>query len=318
MPTLARTLIAALMLSAAAAASLAQPYPSRPIRYVVPFPPGGSSDNVARVVAQRLTESFGQPTIIENKPGAGALIGAEFVAKAAPDGYTLLNTTTGVVAIAPQMGPAPYDPLKDFQAVAMVGESYGALAIHPSVPAKNLAELIAFAKANPGKLNFGSAGPATITHLYGELFMLVTGIQIVHVPYKGSALALNDLIAGQIQMQFDPVTIPHIRAGKLVGIASTASTRVPILPDLPTMAEGGLPEFNAPSWFGVLAPARTPREIVDRIAGEIERMTKDPAAIERMRGFNLVPIFKGPDAFAAQIRTDYRTYGEIIRKANLR
>ena len=231
----------------------------------MPFPAGGTTDVLARAVAQKLTESLGQPTVVDNRPGAGGNIGAELVAKSPPDGYTLLMGTVGTHAINPSLYPQmPYDHVKDFVPVILVAGVPNVLVINPSLPVNSVQELIAYAKANPGKLNFASSGNGTSIHLSGELFKTMAGVQMTHVPYKGSAPALQDLVGGQVQLMFDnlPSSLALIKAGKLKALAVTSLTRAAALPDVPTVAESGLPGFEASSWFGLLAPAGTPQPIV--------------------------------------------------------
>src|SRR5438034_5972010 len=257
----ARALAAALLVVAAPVALGQVAYPTKPVRLVVPFPAGGTTDLLARAAAQKLSEAWGQQVIVDNRPGAAGNIGAELVAKAAPDGYTLLMGTVGTHAInASLYAKMPYDHVKDFAPVILVAGVPNVLVVNPSLPVHSVQELIAYAKANPGKLNFASSGSGTSIHLSGELFKVMTGVQMTHVPYKGSAPALQDLLGGQVQLMFDnlPPSLPQIKAGRLRALAVTSATRAPALPDVPTVAEAGLPGFEASSWFGVLAPAGTP------------------------------------------------------------
>src|SRR4030095_5020494 len=263
----------------------AQTYPTKPIRLVVPFPPGGATDILARDVAQKLSDAWGQSFVVDNRPGAGGNIGSELVAKAAPDGYTLEMGTVGTHAInASLYAKMPYDHVKDFVPVILVAGVPNVLVVNPSVPVNSVAELIAYAKANPGKLNFASSGNGTSIHLSGELFKVMAGVQITHVPYKGSAPALQDLLGGQVQLMFDnlPPSLPQIKAGKLKALAVTSTTRAAALPDVPTMAESGLPGFEASSWFGVLAPAGTPPAIVAKLNAEIGKWLASPEAKEKL------------------------------------
>src|SRR5438552_13835540 len=260
---LQRAALAALRTVCVSGAS-AQTYPTRPIRLVVPFPAGGTTDILAREVGQRLSMTLGQPVVIDNRPGAAGNIGADLVAKSAPDGYTLLMGTVGTHAInASLYAKMPYDHVKDFAPIILVAGVPNVLVVNPSLPVNSVQELIAYAKANPGKLNFASSGPGTSIHLSGELFKVMAGVQMTHVPYKGSAPALQDLLGGQVQLMFDnlPPSLPHIKAGKLRALAVTSVARSPALPDVPTIAESGLPGFEASSWFGILVPAGTPSAI---------------------------------------------------------
>ncbi len=267
------------------AAAQAPAYPTKPIRLVVPFPPGGATDILAREVAKHLTEAWGQSVVVDNRPGAGGNIGSELVAKAAPDGYTLEMGTVGTHAInASLYSKMPYDHVKDFVPVILVAGVPNVLEVNPSVPVNSVQELIAYAKANPGKLNFASSGAGTSIHLSGELFKVMAGVQMTHVPYKGSAPALQDLLGGQVQLMFDnlPPSLPQIKAGKLRALAVTSTTRAPALPDVPTVAEAGLPGFEASSWFGVLAPAGTPPAIVAKLNAEIAKWLTSPEAKEKL------------------------------------
>ncbi len=268
-----KRLACAALLSFATMAN-AQTYPTKPVRLIVGFPPGGGTDVVARVIAQKLTEWWGQAVTVENRAGATGTIGADSVAKAAPDGYTLLMGHVNSHGIAPNLFPKmPYDALKDFVAVAYVGYVPNVLAVHPSVPAKSVKELVALAKAQPGKLNFASSGNGSTQHLAGELFKQLTGTSIVHVPYKGSGDAIKDLLAGVVSMNFDtmPPVLPHIQAGKLRGLAISTPRRLPQLPDVPTFAEEGITGFDVANWYGVMAPAGTPRELVTRLNVDINK-----------------------------------------------
>ena len=257
------------------------PYPTKPIRIVVPFPAGGTTDILARAVAQRLTETLGQPVVVDNRPGAGGNIGAELVAKAAPDGYTLLMGTVGTHAInASLYAKMPYDHVRDFAPVILVAGVPNVLVINPALPVNSVQELIAYGKANPGKLNFASSGNGTSIHLSAELFKTMTGVQMAHVPYKGSAPALVDLMGGQVQLMFDnlPSALPQIKAGKLKALAVTSAQRSSALPDVPTVIESGLPGFEASSWFGLLAPAGTPKDIIAKLNGEVAKWLATPGS----------------------------------------
>ena len=263
----------------------AQTYPTKPIRIVVPFPAGGTTDVLARAAAQKLTESLGQPAVVDNRPGAGGNIGAELVAKSPPDGYTLLMGTVGTHAINPSLYPKmPYDHVKDFAPVILVAGVPNVLVINPALPVNSVQELIAYAKANPGKLNFASSGNGTSIHLSGELFKTMAGVQMTHVPYKGSAPALQDLVGGQVQLMFDnlPSSLALIKGGKLKALAVTSSARAAALPDVPTLAESGLPGFEASSWFGLLAPAGTPQPIILKVNGDVAKWLASPEAKEKL------------------------------------
>jgi len=293
-------------------------YPVKPIRMVVPFPPGGATDIMARGVAQRLTEVWGQPVVVDNRPGAGGNIGSELVAKAAPDGYTLEMGTVGTHAINPSLySKMPYDHVKDFVPVILVAGVPNVLVVNPSVPANSMQELIAYAKANPDKLNFASSGSGTSIHLSGELFKVMAGVQMRHVPYKGSAPALQDLLGGQVQLMFDnlPPSLPQIKAGKLRALAVTTAVRAPALPDVPTIAESGLPGFEASSWFGVLAPAGTPPAIVTKLNAEIAKWLATPEAKEKMLAVGASIAGGTPEDFARHIATETAKWAKVVQES---
>src|SRR5512144_2335881 len=281
-----------LLVAGFAAGAWAQDYPTKPIRIVVPFPPGGATDLLARAVAQRLTEKWGQAVLVDNRPGAGGNIGSELVAKSAPDGYTLEMGTVGTHSInASLYAKMPYDHVKDFVPIILVAGVPNVLVVNPALPVNSVQELVAYAKANPGKLNFASSGNGTSIHLSGELFKVMAGVQMTHVPYKGSAPALQDLIGGQVQLMFDnlPPSLPQIKAGKLRALAVTTATRSPALPDLPTIAESGLPGFEASSWFGIVAPAGTPPAIVAKLNAEVAKWLASPEAQEKLLALGANP-----------------------------
>jgi tripartite-type tricarboxylate transporter receptor subunit TctC len=308
---------AALALASVAGAQ-APAYPTKPIRLVVPFPPGGATDILARAVAQKLTEAWGQQVLVDNRPGAGGNIGSELVAKAAPDGYTLEMGTVGTHAInASLYAKMPYDHVKDFVPVILVAGVPNVLVVHPSVPVNSVAELIAYAKANPGKLNFASSGSGTSIHLSGELFKVMAGVQMTHVPYKGSAPAMQDLLGGQVQLMFDnlPPALPQIKGGKLRALAVTSVTRAPALPDTPTVAEAGLPGFEASSWFGVLAPAGTPPAIVAKLNAEIAKWLATPEAKEKMLALGANAVGGPPEDFAKHIAAETTKWAKVVKES---
>jgi len=291
-------------------------YPAKPIRLVVPFPPGGATDILARDVAQKLTEAWGQSVVVDNRPGAGGNIGAELVAHASPDGYTLLMGTVGTHAInASLYAKMPYDHIRDFAPVILVAGVPNVLVVNPALPVNSVAELIAYAKANPGKLNFASSGNGTSIHLSGELFKVMAGVQMTHVPYKGSAPAVQDLISGQVQLMFDnlPPSLPQIKAGKLRALAVTSATRAPALPDVPTMAEAGLPGFEASSWFGVLAPAGTPPAIVAKLNAEIAKWLATPEAKERLSKQGANAAGGSPEDFVKHIAAETAKWAKVVK-----
>ena len=315
-----KRLACAALLSFATMAN-AQTYPTKPVRLIVGFPPGGGTDVVARVIAQKLTEWWGQAVTVENRAGATGTIGADSVAKAAPDGYTLLMGHVNSHGIAPNLFPKmPYDALKDFVAVAYVGYVPNVLAVHPSVPAKSVKELVALAKAQPGKLNFASSGNGSTQHLAGELFKQLTGTSIVHVPYKGSGDAIKDLLAGVVSMNFDtmPPVLPHIQAGKLRGLAISTPRRLPQLPDVPTFAEEGITGFDVANWYGVMAPAGTPRELVARLNADINKAMQVPEVRARLEGVGTQLREQSAADFDAYMKAEVAKYAKLVKDAGVR
>jgi len=293
-------------------------YPSRPVRVVVPFPAGGTTDILARAAAQKLSETWGQQAIVDNRPGAGGNIGSELVAKAPPDGYTLLMGTVGTHAINSSLYPKmPYDHVKDFVPVILVAGVPNVLVVNPSLPVNSVQELIAYAKANPGKLNFASSGSGTSIHLSGELFKTMTGVQMTHIPYKGSAPALTDLIGGQVQLMFDnlPSSLAFIKAGKLRALAVTSATRSAALPDVPTIAESGVPGFEASSWFGLLAPAGTPRDIVTKVNADTAKWLASPDAKEKLAAQGAVAAGGSPEDFAKHIQAETAKWARVVKES---
>jgi tripartite-type tricarboxylate transporter receptor subunit TctC len=291
-------------------------YPAKPVRLVVPFPAGGTTDILARAVAQKLSEAWGRQMIVDNRPGAGGNIGSDLVAKSAPDGYTLLMGTVGTHAINPSLYKnMPYDHVKDFAPVILVAGVPNVLVVNPSLPVHSVPELIAYAKANPGKLNFASSGNGTSIHLSGELFKAMTGVEMTHVPYKGSAPALTDLIGGQVQLMFDnlPSSLPFIKAGKLRALAVTSGARAAALPDLPTLAESGLQGFEASSWFGVLAPAGTPRDIVAKLNGAIAGWLASPEAKGKLLAQGAIAAGGTPEDFARHIGAETSKWAKVVK-----
>ena len=294
----------------------AQPYPSKPIRFVVPYPAGGPLDTVARLLGQKVSESVKQPVIVENKAGAGGNIGADAVAKSPGDGYTILMGAVATHAINPTLyAHIPYDPIRDFIPVTQVASTPNVLVVNPSVPAANVKEFIAYARANPGKLNFGSGSTGSAGHLAGELFKTLAGVDMTHVPYKGAAPAMNDLIGGQIQLMFDNLAsaLGQVRAGRVRALAVTTARRTTLAPDLPTIAESGLPGFDINTWFGIFVPANTPREIVDRLHDEFTRALAAPDVREKMLSLGAEPVGSTPAEFAAYIRAEAEKYARVIK-----
>lgn len=294
----------------------AQAYPTKSIRLVVPFPAAGTTDILAREVAQRLSVSFGQSVVVDNRPGAGGNIGSDIVAKSAPDGYTLLMGTVGTHAINPSLyAKMPYNHVKDFVPIVLVAGVPNVLEVTPSLPVNSVADLIKLAKEKPGQLNFASSGSGTSIHLSGELFKTMTGVDMMHVPYKGSAPALTDLMGGQVQLMFDnlPSSLAQIKAGKLRAIAVTSAQRSPALPNIPTIAESGLPGFEASSWFGLLAPAGTPAAIVARINADVDQWLQTPEAKEKLLAQGAIPAGGTPEQFAAHIRAETEKWAKVVK-----
>ena len=314
---LARPLFFALALTLACAGASAQTYPARPIRLVVPYPPGGPLDIMARAIGQKLSEAWKQPVVVDNRAGAGGNIGADLVAKSPADGYTLLMGAVATHAINPSLySKIPYDPVKDFTPVALVAQVPNILVINPSVPAKSVRELIALARAKPAYLNFGSGSTGSTGHLAGELFNTMAGVQMVHIPYKGAAPAMADLLSGQVQLMFDNLAnaLPNVKAGRLRALAVTTLARSPAMPDLPTIAESGLPGFDLTTWFGLMVPAGTPADIVARLNAEIVRALNANDMRERLQKMGAEPPANNtPEHFAAFIRTEAEKYAKVVK-----
>jgi len=306
---------AALSLPAAA-----QTYPAKPVRIIVPFPAGGPTDIVARTIGQKLTESWGQPIVIDNRAGLGGGVGTEQAAKAPADGYTLLMGTIGGLAVAMSLVPnRGYDTLRDFAPVTQAVTVTNFLVVHPSVPAKTVKELIAIAKARPGQLNYASAGAGTAPHLAGELFKMMAGVSIVHIPYKGSAPALTALLSGEVDMNFENslIVMPHVGSGKVRPLGVTGTQRSKLLPGVPTIAET-LPGYNAAGWYGLLAPVATPKDIVARLNTEVVRILRLPEVVERLAGQGAEPAGGSPEAFAAFIRSEIDKWAKLVKVANMK
>ena len=302
------------------AAAQAQTYPSKPIRLVVGFPPGGSNDIVARLIAPKLTQLLGAQIVVENRPGANATIGTDFVAKAAPDGYTLTLGSASPLAISPFTYPSiPYDTLRDFAAITTVASTPEMLGIHPSLPARNLKELVALAKSQPGKLNFASSGNGGLPHLAIELFKKIGGANVVHVPYKGAAPALTDLLGGHVHMIFVgvPSVLPHMQGGRIRGIAIGSLKRFPAVPELPTFDEQGVKGYEATTWFGLLAPAKTPKDIIAKLNVEVDKAIKSADIQKRFVNDGLEPIGGSPESFGAFIRAEIDKYAKVIKAAGV-
>lgn len=299
----------------------AQAYPAKPVRVIVGFPPGGGTDVVARVIAQKLTEWWGQPVTVENRAGATGTIGADLVAKSSPDGYTLIMGHVNSHAIAPNLfAKLPYDPIKDFAAVAYVGYVPNVLAVHPSVNVKSVKELVALLKANPGKYNYASSGNGSTQHLAGEMFKQLTGTSIVHVPYKGSGDAIKDLLAGVVAMNFDtmPPVMPHIQAGKLRGLAISTPKRLSQLPEVPTFVEEGITGFDVANWYGVMAPAGTPRDVVQKLNADINKAMQVPEVRARLEGVGTQLKEQSAAEFEAYMKAEMAKYAKLIKDTGVR
>jgi tripartite-type tricarboxylate transporter receptor subunit TctC len=316
-----KKIIAAALLPLACAAAIAQgAWPARPVTLVVPFPPGGGTDTGARIIAEQLSRKWGQPVLVENKGGAAGQIGADIVAKAKPDGYTILMGNIGTQAINPSLYPKmPYDPDKAFAPITLVAELPLAMMVNPNVPAKSVKEFVALAKAQPGKLSYSSSGAGGGPHLAAEMFKDASGAFILHVPYRGGGPAIADLLAGHVQLSFMTVleASGNIKAGKLRALAVTSDKRVSALPDVPTLAESGLPGFNSISWIGLLAPAGTPKDIVDKIAADTRELVARDDVKERLVGLGAVPAGTTPAQFSALIDNDRKRYAQIIRERKI-
>ncbi len=295
-------------------------YPDRPIRMLVPFPAGGSVDPVARLLAQKLNEAWGQPVIVDNRPGANTIIGTDALAKSAPDGYTMLLTASTHVINSLLVPSLPYDSFKDFMPVATLYKSEFLLVIHPSVPASNLQEFIALAKARPGALNYAISGNGNANHLAGELFGMTAGVKMSNVPYKGGGPAINDLLGGQVQAMFSVPTsvIGQVKAGKLRALAYTGETPLAGVAQVPTFAQAGLPNFDIKSWTGILVPAGTPKPIVDKLSAEIAKILSMPDVRAKLEEQGQVPFIQNPAQFASLMNAERAKYAEIIRAANIK
>ncbi len=314
-------LAVATLLMAAATTALAQAWPGKPMRFVVPVATGGIADFYSRAIGAKLTEAWGQPVVVENRAGGGGNIGADVVAKSAPDGYTFLMGFIGPNAVNQFLFKSmPFNPKRDFVPVAMVIEAEGLLAVHPGVPINNVQDLLAHARANPGKLSYSSGGIGTASHLAGELFKSMAKVDIVHVPYKGNALAVGDLLSGQVQMSFAtlPTIVSHVRAGKLRGIAVIGSQRSAAAPELPTIAESGVQGFSVNNWIGLFAPTGTSNEIVRRMNAEVMRIMQLPEIAARMGVQGERFTRNTPEEFARFIRTDMEKWEKVIKEAGLK
>jgi tripartite-type tricarboxylate transporter receptor subunit TctC len=310
-----------LLLALAVTVVNAQDYPSRPVRIIVPFPPGGTTDIVARLVADRLGSALGQPAVIENRGGGGGAIGATEIARAAPDGYTLGIATVSTHGVNPAINPKlPYDALRDFTPISNLATVPNVVSANPSLGVHDLKELITRAKANPGKITYASAGNGSLSHMLGELFKSSTSTDLLHVPYKGVGPALNDTLGGQVNILFDnlPSSLPHIQSGKLRALAVSSAARLESLPEVPTFAEAGVPQLNDPSWFGLVGPAKLPEAILSRVHKAVASALAAPDVRDRMRQAGAVPAGNAPSEFAAQIRAEVERHRRVAAERGIR
>jgi tripartite-type tricarboxylate transporter receptor subunit TctC len=301
------------------AAAPAQAFPSKPIRFLISFAPGGTTDTLARTMGDRMSKAWGQPVLPENRPGASGVIAAEMTARAPADGHTLLMASSGFAINATLQSKLPYDSMKDITGVAIVADLPNIVVVHPSLPVKTIGELIALARKRPGELSYASAGTGSSQHLAGELFKSMTGTNIVHVPYKGGVPAVTDLLGGHVDLTFgSTATLPGVRAGRLRAIAVTTAKRSGALPDIPTVSESGVPGYDAPVWYAVLTTAGTPREVLERISGEIRRFTEDTAERNRFREQTADLRWLSPDDTTAFVHAEIRRWGEVVRRSGAR
>ena len=299
--------------------ALAQ-YPAKPIHLIVPFPPGGGNDTVARAIAQQISPELGQPVVIDNRPGAGGSVGAELAAKAAPDGYTLFLAGVGSHVVNPNLHKKlGYDPLKDFAPITLIASAPSVLVVNPKVPAQNIAEFTAYARAHPGVLNYASNGNGSAAQLAAAMYESMAGVKMVHVPYKGIAPAMTDLMGGEVQLMFGTVValVPHIQAGKLRALAVTGKKRSALLPEIPTLRESGLPEYEAGSWYGIEAPAGTPRPIIDQLNAAMVKALKQPEVARRLALDGAEVIGSTPEEFGAHIKAELERVGHVVRAAGI-
>ena len=312
-------LIMGMLIALAGPAAAQQAYPNKPIRIIIPFPPGASNDILGRLVGKKLTDTLGVQTIVDNRGGASTIIGASALLKAPPDGYTIMVTSSTHI-ITPLLMPTPYDAVNDFAAVTTIDSSDYVLVVHPSLPANTLQEFIALAKARPGQLNYASSAKGSGNHLSAELLAMRTGIKMQHVPYKGGGPAVIDLMAGQVQMFFNSPSsiVPYVKGGRLKAIAVTGENRMAALPNVPTFTESGLPDFYVKSWHGVLAPLATPKAIIDKLAAEITQILAMPDTVETLASLGMLPFSSTPEQFAALLRSDTVRFAEVIKAANIK
>jgi len=309
-----------LMLAVTGAVAAEKPYPGRPVRMIVPFPPGGGVDGVARIIGPKLTERWGQQVVVDNRPGGNTIVGNEALVKSAPDGYTLIIVSSAHVINHFLLPNIPYHAVKDFAPVATTSIGPYVLVTHPSLGVNTLQEFIALAKAKPGQLNYSSAGSGGVQHLAGELFSIMAGVKLQHIPYKGAGPAVIELLGGQVQFSFQPPgnVLQYVRSGKLKAIAAPGQTRLRALPDVPTFAESGMPGFEVKSWIGILAPARTPKPIIDKLSTDIANILKMPDTREMLINQQHEPFITTPEQFAAFIKAEMERVEKVVKTANIR
>jgi tripartite-type tricarboxylate transporter receptor subunit TctC len=316
-----KSVIPAVALALAASfGALAQGYPSKPIKIVVPYPPGGFNDTLGRTLAAKFTEAWGQPAVVENKPGGNTLIGNDFVAKSAPDGYTLLVVAFPFSVVPSLFKTMPYDTARDFSPVILAATSPNLLVVHPSLPVNTVAELVALAKAKPGTLSYASTGNGSSNHISMELFKSLAGVEIVHIPYKGSGPAVSDLLGGQVHLMFDntPNVLPQVKAGRLRALGSSGAKRSTLTPDVPTVAEAGVPGYEVTVWFGLVAPAGTPREVIQKLNAEVTKILAMPDVRERFLAQGVDPVGSTPEQFADHIRAQMAKWAKVVHDAGVK
>ncbi len=308
------------MLFAISSGAQAQTYPNRAVRLIVPFAAGGSTDIIGRTVGQKLNEMWGQPVLVDNRPGGSTVIGTDAVAKAAPDGYTLLITPAPFTIVPSLIAKLPYDPARDFEPITLINTTPLVIVVHPGVPAKSIKELIALAKSRPGTLNYGSSGAGGSNHLAGELFNAMAGVKMVHIPYKGNAPALADLVGGHVDAVFNGLTsaMPLIKSGRLRALAVTSLARAGALPDMPTLDELGLKGFQAVAWNGLTAPARTPKEVIARLNADVIKVVRSAELAERLKGEGSDPVGNSPAQYAAFLRDEIAKWAKVIKQAGIK
>ena len=316
---LARILTVAVVAAVPGALAAQQNYPTKPIRWVTPYPPGGSTTALSRLVGEKLGEALGKNVIIDNRPGGNTVVGVDAVAKATPDGYTILHAANSQIILQQLMKP-PYNFMRDFAPITILAKTNHIIVVNPSLPVNNLQEFIAYAKARPGQLNVASVASGSAQHLMGELFNILAGVKLHHVPYKGGAQGIIDLMGGQVQVSFSNANnvIPHIRNGKLKGLAITGDKGTPLLPQVPTYAEAGMPQYDPKNWQGMMAPARTPPAIINRLSTEVEKILAMPDIREKLINSGMEPYFTGPEKMAALMKADYAETARVIKIANIK